>query len=150
MRFPQAGNARWRRSALLALPVVRQARRLPHLEQNASVGPSGYAQVAQAGRGLGGWGPLASGRMGWMGVPHLVQNLSLGTPPLPHAGHVQPVRRNRARREPGPWNPYGTGSGGTGAGGAGMGAGWPGMGAGGSGPAVGLGGDGSRCEWLAS
>jgi len=35
-----------------------------------------------------------------IGVPHRVQNLSLGSASFPHDEHVQPVRRKRAIREP--------------------------------------------------
>src|SRR5215472_4259362 len=102
-------------------------RRAPHFEQKTSVAPRGLAQPGQKGRGLGAraGSDAASGRMGRIGVPHLVQNFSLGTAPLPQDGQVQPVRRNRASREPAPW-PGGAipaGADGTGGGAAYAGAG---------------------------
>ena len=111
-------------------------RRAPHFAQKASMGPSGFAQMPQIRRGLdarSGSG-AASGRTGWIGVPHLVQNLSLGTPPLPHAGHVQPVRRNRAMRAPARWPVGGYGAGGQEAGAGG-------------GPVVGIGAAGATRRW---
>ena len=120
--------------------------------------PSGLAQLGQTERGLGARSPSdpASGWMGRIGVPHLVQNLSLGTAPLPQPGQVQPVRRNRARREPAPWPPGAVGPNGaavaavgTGAGGAGAITGGAGGAGGASAGGTGAGGPGG-CERGAS
>ena len=76
--------------------------RVPHLEQNTSFTVSALPQLTHAGRALAG---AASDWTGLMGVPHFVQNRSLGSASLPHVAQVQPVRRNRAIREPTPSPP---------------------------------------------
>src|SRR5262249_1503640 len=79
-------------------------RRVPQLPQKTSADRSCFPQFAQTGfrtgAGRGAAAPLVGA---WMGLPHLEQNFSLGSEPLPQLGQAQPVRINLANRAPIPW-----------------------------------------------
>jgi hypothetical protein len=91
------------------------ARLVPQLPQKTSAGRSCFPQFVQvafrAGAGRLG-APIAGG---WIGLPHLEQNFSLGSELLPQVAQAQPVRMNLANRAPIP-SPAGAWAGGYGGG----------------------------------